>query len=325
MPWKETQVFEQRIEFVEAYVNPKDFRTMTELCQCYGISRKTGYKTIRRLLEGGWDSLHDLSRAPANHPNATPKRVVDAILEAKVKRPTWGPRKLLWTLREREPDTRWPARSTVGEILKRNGMVKPRRASRPRTPHGPPFASVAIGGLSRLSVWFIRLGIQPERIAPGQPQQNGRHERFHRTLSADVVSPPKSTFTGQQMAFTRYWREYNFERPHESLHDKTPASVYEASPRPFPRRLPEVTYPSDYQVRSVRHDGTFRWRGEFFYLSEALIGERVGLEQATDSGWRIWFCGYELGSLDERQRKVSRDKLPPPQRPVYLSTEGPEV
>ena len=163
-----------------------------------------------------------------------------------------------------------------------------------RSDNGPPFASVGLGGLSQLAVWWIRLGIRPERIQPGHPEQNGRHERLHRTLKQATAKPPRRTWRGQQQAFVQFRQEYNHDRPHEALAMQTPAHCYTPSARLFPRRLPEVEYPSSYQVRRVRSNGEIKWRGRRLFLSEALIGEPVGLQEVDQDLWRIEFGPIQL-------------------------------
>ena len=165
--------------------------------------------------------------------------------------------------------------------------------------NGPPFASLGLGGLSRLSVWCIRLGVMPERIEPGHPEQNGRHERMHRTLKEDTAQPPKATARAQQRAFHRFRRMYNEERPHEALGMAVPASVYVPSPRAYPARVPEIEYPAGYQVRRVQEHGDVHFAGRRFFLSEVLAGEMVGLEEdEEEGGWRIWFGPVALAYLD---------------------------
>ena len=158
-----------------------------------------------------------------------------------------------------------------------------------RSDNGPPFASVGLGGLSQLAVWWIRLGIRPERIQPGHPEQNGRHERLHRTLKQATAKPPCRTWRLQQRAFAAFRQDYNHVRPHEALGMQTPAACYTPSPRVFPHRLPEVEYPSGYEVRRVRSNGEIKWRGCRLFLSEALIGEPVGLQEVDQDLWRIEF------------------------------------
>lgn len=166
-----------------------------------------------------------------------------------------------------------------------------------RTDNGPPFATIAAGGLSRLAIWLIKLEIRPERIAPGKPQQNGRHERMHRTLKAETTKPPARTMSAQQLAFDRFRRIYNNERPHEALGQKPPWTAYEKSERPYPVRLREPEYPSAFAVRTVRHDGTVRWKNERIYLAETLASERVGIEEVDDDRWGVYFADVALGTL----------------------------
>jgi putative transposase len=173
-----------------------------------------------------------------------------------------------------------------------------------RTDNGEPFASVGLGGLSKLSVWFIKMGIKHERIAKGHPEQNGRHERMHRSLKAAVANPPKANLKKQQKVFAKFKPEFNCERPHEALGMKTPASIYTPSLRPYPARIPETTYHGDYVVRQVRHNGQIKWKGEFVYVSQSLAGEPVALKQKTEDEWEIRFNTIILGTLDEHTLKI---------------------
>lgn len=169
-----------------------------------------------------------------------------------------------------------------------------------RSDNGAPFATTGVGGLSRLSVWWTRLGIVHERIEPGHPEQNGRHERMHRTLKQETATPPAASGRAQQRLFDRFRRAYNEERPHEALGMATPGSRYAFSPRPFPDRLPELEYPAGFALRKVEQHGDFNWRFGRAFLGEALAGETVGLEE-LDDGWRIWFGPLPLAELDARQ------------------------
>ena len=177
--------------------------------------------------------------------------------------------------------------------------------TRIRSDNGAPFASTGVGGLSRLSVWWLRLGVMPERIQPGHPEQNGRHERLHRTLKGETAQPPRRNARAQQQAFARFQRIYNEERPHEALAMATPASVYRPSPRPFPERLPELEYPSGFVRRRVAAHGDISWLFERVLLGEALAGETVGVEE-LEAGWRIWFGPLPLAWLDARQLRDRR-------------------
>ncbi len=173
-----------------------------------------------------------------------------------------------------------------------------------RSDNGAPFASVGLGGLSRLSAWLIRLHIRPERIEPGHPEQNGRHERMHRTLKEDACHPPGSCLRGQQRAFDRFRPDYNEERPNEAIGMATPSSLYRPSQRAFPAKLPPVEYDSWLSVRQVRSNGCIKWKGEFVYVSQALAGEQIGLRQRDERMWEIWFSFYPLGMMDEEVGKV---------------------
>ncbi len=173
-----------------------------------------------------------------------------------------------------------------------------------RTDNGTPFAGRGKGGLSRLSAWWIRLGIVPERIEKGKPQQNGRHERMHRTLKAETVRPACDDLRSQQECFERFRREYNEDRPHEALQDQPPASVYLVSPRRYPERIVPMDYDSDWIVRSVRHSGEIKFKGELIYVSECLAKDRIGLKQMDEDHYEIRFGFYPLGYLNWRTRTI---------------------
>jgi transposase InsO family protein len=164
-----------------------------------------------------------------------------------------------------------------------------------RSDNGPPFASASATGLSALSVWWIKLGIQPERITPGRPQENGRLERFHRTL-LEAMTPPAADRVEQLRRFDAFRRDYNEERPHQALQQLTPASFYTPSPRPMPDRPPEPQYPSAFTVRRVRSNGQIKWRGGLIGLSTALVGEPIALEE-IEHGWRVWFYRQAIGLI----------------------------
>lgn len=212
-----------------------------------------------------------------------------------------------------------------------------------RSDNGAPFASPAVGGLSRLSIWWLRLGIRPERIEPGKPQQNGRLERLHLTLKQHAAQPPASTFARQQQRLDGFRQEYNQLRPHEALGMATPASLYEASPRPFPSRLPEMEYPDGWQRRIVGCDGDLKWRCQPVFLSEVLYRQTVGLEPLDQRYWRTYFGPLFLGLLDGHRcrmltaaalRRLDRKRveagleaaaLPPAAAPVAALQEPPRA
>jgi transposase InsO family protein len=375
------------MQFIEEYITER--WTLTELARRHGVSRKTGYKWIERFAEDGVVGLSDRSRARLGQEHQTRPVLERQIVRTKQRYPCWGPRKILALLQRRSPEVDWPARSTVGDILRRHGLVTPRRkrrervvshgtalvpASEPndlwctdfkgfrlsgtaerlepftlgdaysryslachlvkatstkevwpvfvrcfreyglprrlRSDNGTPFASPGLASLSPLSVKLIRLGIRPERIAPGKPQQNGMLERFHLTLELEALSPPARTARRQQRALDQFRRRFNHVRPHEALGDRTPADVYVPSPRPYPGHLPHFEYPSYVPVRTVRGDGCIRWAGQLVFLSETLAGQRIGLHQSSDTAWSIRFGPVEVGLFNEEKRAVLRhDRL----------------
>jgi transposase InsO family protein len=370
---------EERARFVFAY--EQDEQSMTELCREHGISRECGYRWVRRYRRSGLAGLVELDRDAVSHPNQTAGELEAAVLELRQAHMRWGPRKLKRILERDQPGRGWPAASTMGEILKRAGLVVPRKKRRKtepyteplahaveanrvwcadfkgwfragdgtridpltitdawsryllraqavektdtervraifeaafrqyglpeaiRTDNGAPFASSAVGGLSRLAVWWIKLGITPERIQAGHPEQNGRHERMHRTLKLEVKAA--DNWRAQQRELDRFRRDYNEVRPHEALDMQTPASVYEASPRPYPARVPEVEYPDTMRVRSVKSHGHFRWNKHDVFLSEVLWGEPVGLLEVDDGAYTVYFAHLPLARFDARTCKLS--------------------
>ncbi len=308
MPWNETDRVSERLKFIQA-VSAEPDTSFVELCRRHGVTAKTGYKWVKRYEQEGPAALADAPPFAKKHPSATNAGTVDAISKLRKAHPRWGPRKLLQRLARLEPDRKWPAASTVGEILKRQGLIIPRRRRqllrapvppspvphspndvwamdfkghfslsqagrchpftltdeasryllcchgastetddvvRPclercfeayglpwylRSDNGNPFGTRTVGGMSRLIIWLIQLGVTPVRIEPGKPQQNGKHERFHLTLKLET--PVLDTFPAQQEAFDRFRCVYNDERPHEALKGATPSQVY----RPAARRL----------------------------------------------------------------------------------------
>lgn len=380
MPWSEVSSLDQKKFLIDDYVNG-DF-TITELADRYGVSRKTVYKWVDRFEEEGKAGLLDRSRRPLTSPNETPDEITEAILELRRKHPRWGAKKLLKVLTRRHPEVSWPARSTVCDLLKRNGMIKtkkgrsyPGHAGRPTTPflapneiwcadfkgefktldgiycypltvsdgfsrfllgcqglpstahqgvkpvflrlfkeyglpvvirtdNGVPFATSALSRLSRLSVWWIRLGIYPELIEPGHPEQNGRHERMHRTLKDHTARPPAGSLSAQQRRFNAFRVEYNEVRPHEALDQETPASIYEPSPREMPGRLPEVEYPPHFELRYVSMNGGVRFKRRWVNISHVLKGLHVGMEEVGDGVWDVYFGPLRLGQFDERHWKL---------------------
>jgi transposase InsO family protein len=169
-----------------------------------------------------------------------------------------------------------------------------------RTDNGAPFASRALAGLSRLAVWWMKLGIVPERIEAGHPEQNGRHERMHRTLKQEVTQPVGANRREQQRMMDKFVEEYNQERPHEALGMETPAAVYQSSPRRFPARLPEPEYPERMLVRKVQQHGRMEWKKHEVFVSEVLWGERIGLLPVDEHLYTVYFCQFPIARFDSR-------------------------
>jgi transposase InsO family protein len=176
-----------------------------------------------------------------------------------------------------------------------------------RCDNGTPFAGRCIGGLSQLSIWWIQLGIIPERIGKGCPQENGRHERMHRTLKNEALDPVSRDLKEQQKAFDIYRYDYNNCRPHESLDDRTPSEYYKKSNRPYVERPHPPDYGLDFQVRNVRHAGEIKFMNRTFYITELLTGQHVGLKEIEDGLWQLQFSFYVLGSIDLRKNKIIRN------------------
>lgn len=190
-----------------------------------------------------------------------------------------------------------------------------------RSDNGPPFASRAPLGLSELSVWFMRLGIHHERIDPGKPQQNGRHERMHLSMLVDQRGPVGVTIREEQKRLNHWREEFNHDRPHEALSFYTPASCYRTSPRPMPHRLPEIEYRTGIQVRTVDVVGKAVWRGRDLFMSEALRRQRLGFEAIDDGLWRVWLAQTELGEFDERAHQMNW-KVPAAREAVEVPSCG---
>jgi transposase InsO family protein len=175
--------------------------------------------------------------------------------------------------------------------------------ARIRTDNGPPFATRAVGGLSKLAVWWVQLGITPERIEPGHPEQNGRHERMHRTLAEEATRPPSRNLRAQQRTFDLFRQQYNEQRPHEALGQKPPASVYTPSRRPMPSSAACPEYGPDQVVRLVDSSGRIRWQTWRVAISHLLVGQPVGARCVADGRWEVRYGPLVLGILDERRKE----------------------
>jgi putative transposase len=196
-----------------------------------------------------------------------------------------------------------PTKEFFTKVFNKYGLPE-----RIRTDNGVPFASTAAGGLTQLSIWWIRLGIIPERITPGKPQQNGRHERMHRTLKEESIDSVAATHNTQQIRFDVFREDYNTNRPHEGLNFKTPASLYTSSERKMPLSLPPITYPGHYHLRPVNCNGCFSWNHLYVYVGANLFQEYVGLEQLNEDVYDVYFGPIKLGLFDGRNKK-NRDYI----------------
>jgi putative transposase len=384
MPWREVCTMDEKMRFIGALLAGEE--SMTELCERFGVSRKTGYKLRGRYLALGAAGVAERSRAPQVIPWAISEAQAEAIVGMRRAHPSWGPKKLRASLHNRAPAQRWPAPSTIGELLRREGLSQPRKRRRCASPspsplrtavtandlwcidfkgwfrtadgvrcdpltvtdafsryllclklvarpdhahcrselervfreyglpsairsdNGAPFASVGAGGLSRLSVWWVKVGIMPERIDPGQPQQNGRHERMHRTLKAECASPAAANTAAQQRRCDQFRAEFNHERPHEALGQTPPAQHYMPAARVYPARLEDPHYPADFELRRVRSNGEIKWQGELVFIGEALIGEVIGLIETQDGDAEVYFGPVPLGVIDGVTLKLMRQR-----------------
>jgi len=348
----------------------------------YGVSRNTANRWLKRFIADGMNGIRELSSAPHHHPNQTSAEIVKLIISTKHEHLSWGPKKLIRVLQNENPDIYLPAISTVGDLLKKNGLVvkrKRRRLVEPytqpfidciepndvwsidykgqfkmtdgkycypltisdncarylfkcdgllspnyhetrqrinwvfheygmpnaiRSDNGVPFSSTSIAGLSRLSIEWIKLGICPERIDKGRPDQNGRHERMHKTLKAEATKPPCANLQLQQVVFDRFLKEYNEVRPHESLGQRTPGSVYKCSNRRYPPRIPEPDYSSCGEVRKVKLHGEIGFKSRYWFLSELLYGEYLGLTEIDDGIWEVSLYAHPIAYIDLQQCKV---------------------
>jgi putative transposase len=192
-----------------------------------------------------------------------------------------------------------PTKKALTKLFKKYGMPK-----RIRSDNGAPFAAHTLGRLSKLSVWLIKLGIHPELTQPGKPQQNGRHERMHRTLKEETTRPAAKNARAQQGKFTTFIRTFNEVRPHEALDMEVPANLYEVSPRAMPEKLITPEYPDRFEKRKVSGNGAMRWKHKFVNVASALIGETIGLEEVAAGQWDVYYGTLKLGRFHERLLEI---------------------
>ena len=377
MPFKETCAVEERIAMFRE-LDSGAFG-VGELARRYGVSRETFYVWKRRRDGGDERWFEERSRAPKHCAHAISVGQIEQIVAMRRRFPRFGPEKIKAKLVDERPKVDWPAPSTIGDILKRQGLVSARpgrrrplpkgeivgRAQAPneewsidfkgwfrtrdgercdpltvadtatrylletriippigakvrevlerifaefglpealRSDNGSPFGSSGAGGLSTVSVWLLKLGIEPHYIPPGSPQDNGGHERMHRTLAEHTTQPPAETKQEQQRRFDDFRRHYNEERPHEALDQTPPTKHWRPSTRGLPKRLEDPWYDASHEVRRVKPAGFIKWRGDRVFIGEALAGEIVGLAELEKGGHIVRFCTRDLGMIDRDLR-----------------------
>jgi len=369
--------------------------SVSELCRRYNISRKTFYVWKHRRESGDDHWFEELSHAVEHCPHETSDRLIKRIVAARHKFPYFGPKKIKKWLEREVPDTAWPAASTIGDILKRAGLVNERsRRRRPiaqgeivipataandewaidfkgwfrtldgtrcdpltitdaasrylievrivdptaagvrlamervfndvglpssiRSDNGSPFGSHGAGGLSSLSVWWLKLGIEPRYIPPSSPQDNGRHERMHRTLKAQTSNPAAKTATQQQRRFDCFRQHYNEERPHEALDQEPPTKLWQPSRIELPKQIADPWYDAQHEVRRVGTSGAVKWRNDLIFIGEALVGELVGIAEHESGNHIVRFCGRDLGTID---RACRFHRFAPPRARLRVARE----
>ena len=380
MPFREVCVEELREQMVLEALAGR--RTKAEIATQFSVTRKTVYKWMERYQAHGREGLRDLSRIPHHLARAIAEPVAAELLRLRLEQPLEGPLKLQANLKQLHPQWEIPAPSTIGELLKRHGLVKSRQRRRQwphplvdltparapnevwatdfkgwfrtgdgqrcdpltitdlcsryllrcqraqaqdssscapifeatfkeygmpaviRSDNGVPFASSGIGGLTRMSVKWVKAGIQLERIEPGHPEQNGSHERMHQTLKAHTSKPPAATLAEQQQRFDRFRDYFNNARPHQGLEQTAPAQHYRPSARQWPAHLEDPWYDANHEVRRVRSNGEIKWHGEKIFIGESLIGELLGILQTYWGDWLVYFADLPLTLIDYRALKL---------------------
>jgi putative transposase len=374
MPWKNVTHMEEINRFV--ILAQSDRFTITELCEQFGISRKTGYKHLERYAAEGLKGLQPRSHRPHQFPQRTDAAIEALILAERRLHRTWGPKKLHKVLQVKHGVEAPPARSTIGEILRRHGLSVHRRrtpgayralndgltvptqpnhvwtvdfkgwfllgngqrcdpltvcdryshfvlgcraqpdqqfkgtlhtfqglmrqAGLPeviRVDHGSPFASIGLGRLSSLSLWWIEQGIEVEFTRPASPQDNGSHERMHRDLKAEAIQPSSANLPAQQRRFERWRQTYNHKRPHESLDQQCPAEFYQPSGRRLNENDKPLVYPAGYEVKAISASGHLAHEGRHYHVGEAFAHKRVGLRLNAAGQTELYFANVHLGHL----------------------------
>jgi transposase InsO family protein len=405
MPWKDVTCMEEIVRFVMLARSGRF--TVSELCEQFGISRKTGYKHLARYAVNGWKGLAVRSHRPHQFPQRTEAGVEALILAERRLHRTWGPKKLQKVLEVKHGLESPPAQSTIGEILRRHGMsVKRRRKpglypalndgltvpthpnhvwtvdfkgwfllgngercdpltvcdrysryllacrARPnqqfkgtlqafkdlmrqtglpeviRCDHGSPFASLGLGRLSSLSIWWMEQGIAVELTRPGSPQDNGSHERMHRDLKAEAIQPPSANAAAQQRRFERWRKTYNEDRPHESLQQQRPCEFYQASARRLNEKDNPLVYGAEYEVKYISESGFLAHEGKSYHVGEAFAGKPVGLRRTNQGQTELHFANVHLGNLahgSEGRFRPTAYIAPPSHEGLAKTTPDPKL
>ncbi len=403
MAWKTVTPMEEIIRFVMLARSARF--TVTELCEQFGISRKTGCKHLDRYAADGLPGLALRSHRPLRFPQRTDAAVEALVLAERRLHRTWGPKKLHKVLEVKHGIESPPAPSTIGEMLRRHGLsIKRRRKAglyaalndgltvpthpnhvwtvdfkgwfllgngqrydpltvcdrysryllacraRPnqqfkgtlqafqalmrqagvpeviRCDHGSPFASLGLGRLSSLSIWWIEQGIEVELTRPASPQDNGSHERMHRDLKAEAINPPSANSAAQQRRFERWRHTFNHERPHESLDQQRPCEFYQPSSRRLNEKDKPLVYPADCEVKRISASGFLAHEGKTYHVGEAFAHKRVGLRLDGQGQTGLYFANVHLGNLvhgSEGRFRPSACIVPPNHDSLAKSTPPP--
>lgn len=383
MAWGEVKIMDQRKSFIKEC--QEKILSFAEICRQYEISRKTGYKWLKRYEKDGVSGLKNLSKAPKNQVGATDPSMIKKILDIKHLRSKWGPKKILVELKKHNPDLEYPSKTTIGNILDKNGLVMRRkykkRLAKVNTPfieavdsndiwcmdfkgwsmtkdgvkydpftltdrktrfllrclklqendtnhvwavlemafreyglprylrsdNGSPFAANTPGRLSRLGVKLIKAGVMPLLIEPGKPQQNGQHERMHRTMKEEGIIPHVLTLNEQELKLREFRDYYNFQRPHEAIDQQYPGDLYTPSPRIWSGKLNPMEYSADYKVGKVGSCGKMSWKGTNVFISRSLENEYVGVKKNEENKFEVYFGPIILGILVDNKLEFERN------------------
>lgn len=388
MPWNEVKTMDQKKNFIDLVL--REELPFSECCRQFSVSRKTGYKWFGRYQELGLEGLLEEKRTPNNITRALDQEVIKQVLEIRQKRPCLGPRKIKARLERLYPTKKWPAASSIGNILDRYQLTRVRKKRhrvpltaplseckgindlwsvdfkgsfqlngtkyeplticdahsrflircldlkskdiehvwaiyedafyeyglplKIRTDNGPPFGSCGAGRLTRLGVKLIKAGVIPEWINPGNPQENGRHERMHRVLEETLVLSPIE----EESAFDDFIDFYNYERPHEALDQNTPSAVFRNSPRKWYGQLRSPIYSKEFEIREASKVGQIEYKQKKVFLSSCLAGEPVGIK-VVDKGFEVFYGPIYLGKVEEENRLIKPEKLGRPKGRKVIS------